>query len=79
MNLHNADDTCSQKRDGVSGQAERLENGRCIVKNSVNTRPLLEEHSPEKGVSLAVTGCRAKSTDNVPTAVRKSRAGNSVA
>ena len=75
MNLHNADDTCSQKGDSVSGQTERLENGRCIVKDSINTRPLLEKHSPEKSVSLADTERRAKPTDNVSTAVRKSRAG----
>lgn len=75
MNLHYADDTCSQKGDSVSGQTERLENGRCIVKDSIDTRPLLEEHCPEKYVSFAGMGCRAKPTDNVPTAVRKSRAG----
>lgn len=36
--------TGSQKRYSVSGEAERAEDWWCIVKDGVDTSPLLEEH-----------------------------------
>ena len=44
MYIHNTDDTSSQEGDTVAGETKRLEDGRRVVQNGVDTGPLLEEH-----------------------------------
>lgn len=40
----NTDDTSREQGKRVASEAEVLEDGRCVVKNGVDTSPLLEEH-----------------------------------
>ena len=40
-----ADDACREQRGSVTGQTKLTEDGRRVVKYSINPRPLLEEHS----------------------------------
>lgn len=44
----NTDDTCSQQTDSSGVQTQLSENGRRIVQHSVDTGPLLEEHSSRR-------------------------------
>jgi len=53
----NTDDTGGEQRDGVASEAESLEDLRSVVKDSVDTSPLLEEHG-EASDSVSLCKCR---------------------
>ena len=43
-NARNTDDASSEERVGATRKTELLEDGRRVVQDRVDTRPLLEEH-----------------------------------
>ncbi|KAG9526877.1 sugar transporter, partial [Aureobasidium melanogenum] len=57
-NLKNTSHTRGKKGDGCRGETEGAENLRCVVKNCIDTRELLEDHDPATdSKTLENVGC----------------------